>query len=1010
MAKTLKKPLSVLLAVLMFVGALTPVAVFADDNFETLDFTNDHTGWGPSGFTQFHFTITPYGADDLYADGYWEFDPDYTGCYTVITGEYGETITKLVVHYDEDCLPPEVIVNGEKVDGSAENGEMTYEGLSASSVRVGAVEEYEDWNTVIIFSIDVYYTGGDAPDPSDAAIELINAIGTVEYTDACKAKIDAAREAYNKLDDADKAKVTNYDVLVAAEAAYQDFVDHDRANRVITVIDNLGAVENTAAYKIKLMNARNAYNGLTDTQKALVTNYDVLTTAEEDFAANSTIVNAGQFGGLYWMLDRDGVMTFSGKGEIPMTAFWHNTWIRKVIFNSSVTHIRSSSFSDSKNLTEVVFEAPVGVDNVIFMNSHNLGKVTLPDGFGRIGPYMFEGCTALDSIDIPASVNSIDKEVFAGTSIKTLVFRHGVAHTADSFNGMGQLETLVIANDSAINYTSAVFSGLQAVTNVYVPAGSTYKPAETTKYQLFVKDEYEDNYDENDFNSARELFEESVYVYENDPDFAMEEIADNGYDRDKYEYREVTVPGVDAALTDGVSVPECFGAATVYTYEVPTEAIDLFKSVGTIENDDECKAKIAEAKTAYESLTDIQKMAVKYYYKTVTDKETDINNREAAAAVTNQIGALPTTDVTLEDKDTVEAARAAYDALTDEAKALIDPSVLNALVAAETAIAELEAEAAANQQAADSVVALINALPETLTSDDKEAVEAARAAYEARTDEQKALIDPAVLAALEAAEEAVADQSAKVSDQIGALPEEISLDDKAAIEAARAAYEALSDEDKEKVDPAVLAKLVAAETAIANLEAAAEVADVIDALPEEVALEDRTAIAAARAAYEALTDEQKALVDPSALAALEAAEGALDEIIDAIPTVEADGFAITINDYRGELKDAYIISGHFDRYRAIKNAAAKADYYYSLSSSKLAAKGGTFTVVVPKDGEYTVLVRRFADGVEDYAYFNIVIKGTVNVTVNGTIVSAVFDGMEAKSFRFAPGAGLDTFA
>ena len=51
---------------------------------------------------------------------------------------------------------------------------------------------------------------------------LIDAIGTVEYTDACKAKIDEARAAYDALSDEQKDLVDNYTTLTAAEARYAE--------------------------------------------------------------------------------------------------------------------------------------------------------------------------------------------------------------------------------------------------------------------------------------------------------------------------------------------------------------------------------------------------------------------------------------------------------------------------------------------------------------------------------------------------------------------------------------------------------------------------------------------------------------------------------------------------------------------------------------------------------------------------------------------------------------------
>ena len=63
-----------------------------------------------------------------------------------------------------------------------------------------------------------------------------------------------------------------------------------------------------------------------------------------------------------------------------------------------------------------------------------------------------------------------------------------------------------------------------------------------------------------------------------------------------------------------------------------------------------------------------------------------------------------------------------------------------------------------DQEAADAVLVLFDALPaaDAVTVDNKAAIEAARAAYDALTDDQKALVAPEDLAKLTAAEEALA--------------------------------------------------------------------------------------------------------------------------------------------------------------------------------------------------------------------------------------------------------------
>ena len=131
------------------------------------------------------------------------------------------------------------------------------------------------------------------------------------------------------------------------------------------------------------------------------------------------------------------------------------------------------------------------------------------------------------------------------------------------------------------------------------------------------------------------------------------------------------------------------------------------------------------------------------------------------------------------------------------------------------------------------------------------------------------------------------DQAAadKVTEQINALNDEITLADKEAVEAAKAAYDALTNDQKGLIAEDVVAKLTAAVDAIAGLEqaevdkeAAANVINEINKINEKVTLDDQSAVAAARAAYDALTKEQKALV--TNLDKLTKAEGVIKELLE----------------------------------------------------------------------------------------------------------------------------------
>ncbi len=59
-------------------------------------------------------------------------------------------------------------------------------------------------------------------DPVNAVIAKITAIGYVEYTEACRQRIQEARDAYDALSEEQQKKVTNYNVLLVAEASYKE--------------------------------------------------------------------------------------------------------------------------------------------------------------------------------------------------------------------------------------------------------------------------------------------------------------------------------------------------------------------------------------------------------------------------------------------------------------------------------------------------------------------------------------------------------------------------------------------------------------------------------------------------------------------------------------------------------------------------------------------------------------------------------------------------------------------
>ena len=178
---------------------------------------------------------------------------------------------------------------------------------------------------------------------------------------------------------------------------------------------------------------------------------------------------------------------------------------------------------------------------------------------------------------------------------------------------------------------------------------------------------------------------------------------------------------------------------------------------------------------------------------------------DAAYAVRDMIiDLLPINSLTIDDAERVEAARTAYDALSDLQKGLLDMFLsLDDLEAAEARIAELQG-GGEDQEAANAVATLINALPlaEDVGLEDEAAITAAREAYDALTPNQKNLIKK-LLAKLEAAENSLNQAKATaVENLIDALPspDSVTAGDRDVIIAVTNAYAALTPKQERLVN------------------------------------------------------------------------------------------------------------------------------------------------------------------------------------------------------------------
>lgn len=337
-----------------------------------------------------------------------------------------------------------------------------------------------------------------------------------------------------------------------------------------------------------------------------------------------------------------------------------------------------------------------------------------------------------------------------------------------------------------------------------------------------------------------------------------------------------------------------------------TDLIEALPAVKDLTLEDHQEDVVA-ARTAYGNLTDDQKDYVTAEtIGTLVKAEEQIAKLLDVAAVDQlieEIEALPTAEnVTLENETAIANALAHYNALSEDQKKNLEEKFPDSLTKLNDVIDRLNVlkEEAADQKAVDEVNEKLNALPaaEDILFADETAVTEARNAYEALDEIKEGLKDRVsaeALAKLTAAEDrldALQEGVDHVAELIEALPavDDLTVADADQVQEARDAYNALNNDQKQQlIDSGLLGELLVAENQIGWLqkdaEASKKVTDRINSLPavKDLRLSDKTAVEAARYAYDNLSDEQKQYVSEDTLKALEEREAEIKRLEEVTP-------------------------------------------------------------------------------------------------------------------------------
>ncbi len=264
-------------------------------------------------------------------------------------------------------------------------------------------------------------------------IELIDAIGEVEYTDESLAKIVAAEKAYDKLNAEQKLQVTNYGKLKAARNAYDVMVKADIDTSNLEVLDN---------------------------------------------GTRNTTVK--------WAVYTNGWLEIFGEGVVPSYTSGKTPWydyrtsVTKIIVRNSITNIGRNAFEDFTKVTDLTLPF-VGESRTATGRNASLSYIFNYTGYTNnsypAGSFTSTTAYKIGTIysDDGSCVKYITNCVYSSSTGK-----YTVSYSNGYYNGSGYsynlynygIKTVTITDASAIQ--DAAFYGCSNITEINLNDGISY--------------------------------------------------------------------------------------------------------------------------------------------------------------------------------------------------------------------------------------------------------------------------------------------------------------------------------------------------------------------------------------------------------------------------------------------------------------------------------------------------------------------------------------------------------
>lgn len=187
--------------------------------------------------------------------------------------------------------------------------------------------------------------------------------------------------------------------------------------------------------------------------------------------------------------------------KIGSSAFYGCNALTEVSVPEGVTVLETSTFQNCQNLASVTLHDGITkIGGSVFRNCAKLSAITLgnksrtasvelPSKLTTIESYLFQGCTSLTHIELPANVKSIGTYAFEKSGLESIVLNDGVTNLGGNcFNGTKLTEIELPATVTAVQANA--FANCREGLKVYICAPDALKSIYALSFRLNSKQPY----------------------------------------------------------------------------------------------------------------------------------------------------------------------------------------------------------------------------------------------------------------------------------------------------------------------------------------------------------------------------------------------------------------------------------------------------------------------------------------------------------------------------------------